>query len=389
MRKTDSIYQKKELNVVLIETASRGQMGSMAGYADLVAYVLSISNHSVPLSIRHVCLAPPVSLEWLPVRFRAGLHHVWVAWSAMTSLTGQQADIFHIIDGSQAYVARWLPDTPVVATAHDFIPLLQTRGRFSLAPPGRMARWFIRKSVNELIKLDRVITDSQNTMNDFVNLSGGDIRRVTVVHPAIPICMTKEIESNADIQWIDRRHSEHAYILHLGNNAFYKNRAGVLRIFSRIRDKIKIELKMVGPEPFPELTSLVRDLGLTEYVHFVVNPDRGQLLELYNRAALLLFPSLYEGFGWPPLEAMVCGCPVVCSTAGSLPEVVGDAALQGSAGNEVQMAENCIAVLEDADLANTLIQKGFEQAKKFSFEQMGKGLVSVYMKAITKLKNDD
>jgi glycosyltransferase involved in cell wall biosynthesis len=324
-------------------------------------------------------------LNWLPAPFRARLHHVWVAWTALTRLARQQADIFHIIDGSHAYIARWLPDVPVVATAHDFIPLLQTNGRFPQAQPGMMARWIIRRSINELKKLDWVIAVSQNTLNDFVNSAGGDIEKIKVVHSAIPICMVKESVPDVNISWPARRHSEQAYILHVGNNAFYKNRAGVLRIFARIHEKLGLELKMAGPPPGPELTSLIRELRLANHVHFVVNPEDDQLVKLYLRAALLLFPSLYEGFGWPPLEAMACGCPVVCSTAGSLPEVVGDAALKCNVEDYEQMAKNCIAVLEDAGLASELVQKGYEQVKKFSLERMGRELLSVYMKVIDKL----
>ncbi len=307
----------------------------------------------------------------------------------MTRLAGRQADLFHIIDGSQAYIARYLPVTQVVATVHDAIPLLQTNGRFSQAPPGRMARWFIRKSINELKKLDHVIAVSQNTMDDFVCTAGGDIKKIQVVRSAIPICMIKDSVPNTGNIWSDRRDSEQAYILHIGNNGFYKNRAGVLRIFARIRDKLRIELIMAGPSPGPELASLVRELRLTKHVHFVEDPDDDQIIELYCNAVLLLFPSIYEGFGWPPLEAMTCGCPVVCSTAGSLPEVVGEAALKCNADDYDQMARNCITVLEDADLANELVQRGYEQVKKFSLERMGKELINVYMKIITKLKNDD
>jgi len=109
---------------------------------------------------------------------------------------------------------------------------------------------------------------------------------------------------------------------------------------------------------------------------------RGSISNAAGLAALLLFPSIYEGFGWPPLEAMACGCPVVCSTAGSLPEVVGDAAFKCNVEDYEQMAKNCIAVLEDAGLAGELVQKGYEQIKKFSLERMGRELLSVYMKAI-------
>jgi glycosyltransferase involved in cell wall biosynthesis len=138
---------------------------------------------------------------------------------------------------------------------------------------------------------------------------------------------------------------------------------------------------MAGPRPTPELLKTVRELKLAEDVEFVVEPNDDKISELYLNASLFLFPSLYEGFGWPPLEAMVCGCPVVCSSAASLPEVVGDAAIKCPVDNYDLMTKNCIAVLEDADLANELVQKGFAQARKFSLERMGRELMSVYVKA--------
>ena len=390
MRRKQTISPNRELRVVLIETASKEQVGSMARYADLVAHVLSLSNYPLQLRIRRVCLAPPISLlKMLPALLRVRFHHAWVVWTSITRLSRQQADLFHIVDGSHAYVARWLPDVPVVVTAHDFIPLLQMKGLFAQPSPGMIARWIIRRSIKELKKLDQIIAVSQSTKDDFANSAGGDTEKAMVVYSAIPTFMSKEAALNDSIQWTDQRDSASAYILHVGNNSFYKNRAGVLRVFARIHDKLGIELRMAGPTPGLELTNLIRELRIERHVHFVINPEDDQLRLLYLKAALLLFPSIYEGFGWPPLEAMTCGCPVVCSSAGSLPEVVGDAALKCSAENDDQMARNCLAILEDSDLAKRLVQKGYEQAKKFSFEQMGRGLLNVYMKAIPELMIDE
>ena len=340
MRRKQTISTNRELRVVLIETASKGQVGSMVSYSNLVVSVLCHLNPPLQIRIRRVCLAPPMSLlKMLPASLRIKVHHVWVVWAALVRLTGQQADIFHIIDGSHAYVARWLSGAPVLVTVHDFIPLLQTKGVFAQPTPGMIARWIIRESIKELKKLDQIIADSQSTKDDFVNSASGDTEKVMVVYPAIPTFVSKETVPNDGIQRTDRRHSESVYILHVGNNSFYKNRAGVLRVFARIHDKLGIELKMAGPPPGPELTNLIRELRIERHVHFVINPEDDQLKLLYLKAALLLFPSIYEGFGWPPLEAMTCGCPVVCSTAGSLPEVVGDAALKCHAENYDQMAE--------------------------------------------------
>jgi glycosyltransferase involved in cell wall biosynthesis len=126
------------------------------------------------------------------------------------------------------------------------------------------------------------------------------------------------------------------------------------------------------------LQQIANDLGISRRVTFIVNPNDEELADLYRYASLFLFPSLYEGFGWPPLEAMAFGCPVVCSSAASLPEVVGEAALTCPPEDEKQMAENCVRVLHDASVANHLIELGYEQIEKFSVERMGRQLMGVY-----------
>jgi glycosyltransferase involved in cell wall biosynthesis len=97
---------------------------------------------------------------------------------------------------------------------------------------------------------------------------------------------------------------------------------------------------------------------------------------------VFLFPSIYEGFGWPPLEAMACGCPVVCSSSASLPEVVGDAALTAAVDDEAGLARLCGMVLSDRVLAESLIARGKQRASEFTLERMGKQLVDVYRRVL-------
>ena len=176
----------------------------------------------------------------------------------------------------------------------------------------------------------------------------------------------------------ERRLREDAYILHVGNNAFYKNRIGVLRIFVTIRRGCDINIIMAGPSPTQELLNLIKETGLSKYVEFIIDPDSPKIAELYRNACLLLFPSLYEGFGWPPLEAMASGCPVVCSNTASLPEVVGDAALTCPPSDEAQMAVNCLSILRERALAEDIVQQGFVQAGKFTLKRMGEELFRIY-----------
>jgi glycosyltransferase involved in cell wall biosynthesis len=172
-------------------------------------------------------------------------------------------------------------------------------------------------------------------------------------------------------------------VLHIGNDGFYKNRAGVVRVFAAVRKIHVAKLVLAGAPPEQALVELIASLSLRDDVKFVTDPDDATLLQLYRSASVFLFPSLYEGFGWPPLEAMACGCPVVCSTAGSLPEVVGDAALTAAAADEVGLAQHCISLLEDPELARAMAEKGRAWVGSFTLERMRSDLLAAYERALS------
>jgi len=113
----------------------------------------------------------------------------------------------------------------------------------------------------------------------------------------------------------------------------------------------------------------VRDLGF-------VSDER--LVELYQAADLLLFPSHHEGFGWPAVEAMACGTPVVISTEAALSETVGDAGLRAPATDEVALADAAARVLSTPELAAELRQRGLRRAAQFSWERTASGYVAIY-----------
>jgi glycosyltransferase involved in cell wall biosynthesis len=170
------------------------------------------------------------------------------------------------------------------------------------------------------------------------------------------------------------------YILHVGHNGAYKNRAGVLEVFSRIKHEKtnSLFLVMAGPAPDDKLRNLVREKDIESQMLWIVGPSDELLSSLYANAELLLFPSLYEGFGWPPLEAMEAGVPVVCSNAASLPEVVGEAALMAPPDDYDELASLCLRVLTEDNLKNELVQKGYENLKRYSFEEFSENLRNVY-----------
>jgi len=370
------------ISVALIETCPRGAQGSMARYADLVERALHANGAGGQVLVTRLNLAlSQAVLRRLPGRLRSWVHHAAIWLRAPGLLSRLKPDVWHVVDGSHGYVTRWLPRGPVVVTAHDLIPLLQSLGRFPVRRQGRAARWLVRRSVRGLGAADRIVADSRSTRDDLVGVAGVPPEKVCVVPPALSPEMAGAT-AGAPPPWRERRNRPDAFILHVGNDAFFKNREGVVRIFARVVAECDIRLKMASAPPSKPLLATVRRLGLGGRVEFVAHPDDVRLVELYRSACLFLFPSLYEGFGWPPLEAMANGCPVVASSAGSLPEVLGDAARTASPEDEAALAGHCLDVLRRADQAEDLARRGFRRAQTFTLERMGRNLLEVYREAL-------
>jgi glycosyltransferase involved in cell wall biosynthesis len=164
----------------------------------------------------------------------------------------------------------------------------------------------------------------------------------------------------------------------VGNNGFYKNRAGAIRLFNRIRTEVDCRLIMAGPPPDESLLTMIRERSLAEHVEFAIDPTDTEICQLYRLACLLLFPSYYEGFGWPPLEAMAWGCPVVSSRNGSLAEMVGDAALTTDVEDEATMAAHALQLLQNQTITTRLVSAGMAQVQRFSLAEFRRNLLEVY-----------
>ncbi len=363
--------------VTLVETTPDGSVGSMAGYAELL--VDAISGQVSSVAIERLNLARGGrGLLGDGSRFLRRIGTFAMIVSSWRRLKAVDAEILHLVDGSQAHLLRFArPDVRTIATAHDLIPLLQARGRFAVERPGVAAQWLVERSRDGLCRADMIIAVSRSTSDDVVAETRVPASRIRIVHPALRADFSRAL-SDSERSGSSDMNADAPVILHLGNNGFYKNRVGVLRIFSMIRRKRRARLVMAGPAPDSNLERLVRDLGLGGDVEFVVDPPIDALMALYRTASVFLFPSVYEGFGWPPLEAMAVGCPVVCSNVASLPEVVGDAALTGDPHDEQTMAQLCEAILDQNGLADELRARGLARAATFTPDKMGREIVSVY-----------
>ncbi len=311
-------------------------------------------------TIRRINLYASGSRSRVPRPLRTLAHHGATAWRARRLARGPQVDLYHIVDGSHGYLAQCLGAVPVVATVHDVIPWLQCRGRFPVPPPRSIARFVIQRSLKGLSVAEALICDSHATLDDLQEAIPQLRADTSVIFPPLERAFTHRSESTEGSEttgttnWV----LDHPFIFHIGNNGFYKNRVGVLAIFRALHKRVPHALVMAGPPPTMEMRQWVEAAGLQDRVKFLVDPSDAIVKACYTHASLLLFPSLYEGFGWPPLEAMAIGCPVVVSRSGSLEEVVGGAAMVGNAADVSEMAERCYQVLSEPQVAADLRARG-------------------------------
>ncbi len=344
--------------------------GSMVRYGRMVREALERHGGGA-FQVEEIHLSPAQAwLNRFPARIREPVRYLCIAVRARRLLPAQKNAVLHLLDGSHAYLLAGIRRlrVPLAVTVHDLIPARCLRGELAGPRPGRAAAWIIRRTLAGLARADAWVADSSSTRADLIRLAGTDARRVDVVHPAVSAGA-----ENAGPP------SPGPYILHVaGNNNFYKNRPGVVAAFEVIRRSVPVKLKLVGPPPDADLRQMIARTGTQDAIEFHTDVAEAELASLYRGAALLLFPSTCEGFGWPPLEAMINGCPVVCSDAGSLPEIVGDAALVAPPGDIQALAGHAIRILRDDDLRRRLVEAGYRQARHFNLETMARGLGDAY-----------
>lgn len=244
-------------------------------------------------------------------------------------------------------------------------------------------RAYLNKVVPRSVhRADLILADSQSTKDDLVELLGAAPGRIEVVYPGVEERF-RPIEDQALLEQVRQRyHLPSRFILGLGTLQPRKNFIRLIEAFANLQTCELANLKLViaGGKGwlYEEIFATVERLGLEGKVVFPGFVADEDLPALYNLAELFVFPSLYEGFGLPPLEAMACGTPVVTSNVSSLPEVVGEAGLMVKPTDAESLTEAMRRVLEDEALREEMIAKGLEQARKFTWKEAAAKLLSLY-----------
>lgn len=220
-----------------------------------------------------------------------------------------------------------------------------------------------------LNKAKKVLTCSQYSKQDIVDVYGIDRKKIEI----IPLSVSTLYKPEADVKKIEVVKTSFGirgrYLLYAGNFKAHKNVPSLLTAFRDVVEFKDLQLVLVGPKTagYAQLVRLAQDLGISERVVFTDRiTDEGVMRTLYSGAEVFVMPSMYEGFGLPPLEAMACGAPVVCSDATSLPEVVGDAAVLVNALKPDEIARAVSTVMRDDVLKRGLVRQGILRAAQFS-----------------------
>ena len=301
-------------------------------------------------------------------------------WSKKVKIINSNAPIYSVKE--QIELFKKIPETDIFWSPHYNIPVLPVKAKkrvvtihdvYHLAfkstltvPQKIYAEFMIKQAVK---KSDVIITVSEFSRNEILKYTNTK-KSISVVYNGINKKYFRNTLKSGE---------KEKYILYVGNVKPHKNLVRALEAFKKLNLK-NFRFMIVGEkENFitkeTRIEKIARELG--DKVIFTGYINDENLIDVYQKAYLFLFPSLYEGFGFPPLEAMACGTPVVVSNAASLPEICGDAAYYVNPYEIEDIAQGIKKVLEDVNLRNKLIEKGIQRAKSFNWENSANRIISL------------
>lgn len=275
-------------------------------------------------------------------------------------------NIVHIPNFFYALPVLFKRPKRLIITLHDLIPSEYGTGSFLSGLTYKLCLRAVKKA-------DRIIVDSENTKNDAIKYLNFPEGRIDIIPLGVNTKKFRQLKIK----------KEPYSILYVGTEMPRKNLGVLIKAFAVLKKKLPdAKFIKVGAAHCPgarkKLIMLADELGIGSSMQFKDYVD--DIAAEYNKVSLFVFPSLYEGFGLPILEAMACGCPVICSDKTSLPEVGGNTVVYFDGNNAQDLADKMFKVLTGTKFKKSLIKKGLKRIKEFSWEKTAQKTIEAYKK---------
>jgi glycosyltransferase involved in cell wall biosynthesis len=324
-------------------------------------------------------LSVPDGLARMPTAGHVVLRLVrpYNAWVRMpltlpAELLRRPVDLFHATPG---WAPPWCP-APIVATIHDIAFETASPQTYTVAMRWRL-RWLVRSTVRRALRL---ICPSQATARDLERLYHVPADKIRVIHNPLERSMAP-VTNQLEVERVRSRYGlSGPYILYLGMVEPKKNVDRLMHAYTSLRRERGIPHRLVLAGRAGWMSGPILDLAarLAPDVRVLGEVPQADVPALYTAADAFAFLSTAEGFGYPPLEAMACGCPVLAGQGGSLPEILGDAAVLVDPQQPARVDEGLARLLDDKDLRARLRSRGLERARAFGLAATASRVLSVY-----------
>ncbi|MGV8130096.1 MAG: glycosyltransferase family 4 protein [Methanolinea sp.] len=281
-------------------------------------------------------------------------------------------NIHHITNQDLAFLLTKMELPQSLVTCYDLIPWVYYKNR---------SRYW-KKNIDGLRNADRIITISEFSKNEIIKNVGVPGDRIDVIYCGVDRTVFYPKRDRTLLKDLGIRDKDKV-LLYVGSEEPRKNLKIVLEAIPIIREVVPdvVLIKIGSPGmggDHKSISELIKSLNIEDGVVFTGDVEEEMLAKFYNAADLFVFPSLYEGFGLPIIEAMACGCPVLASNTTSIPEVAGDAAILVCPDKSETYSEKIIDLFMNETLTGILIEKGLSQASRFSWDDASEKTLSTY-----------
>ena len=326
-----------------------------------------------------VAVAATLGENFRAVPDRSGHYSIAEQISIPLGARRERLDLFH----ATHYVLPLLTPSKTVVTIHDCIHLM-----FPEYLRHRLGYAYARASLYTAAhKSNRILTVSEASKRDILKFFNVPPEKIVVTPNAIDDRFSAPPSDEHVAETRERYQLSHSYLLYVGNIKPHKNLERLIEAFHlvRMQGRSELELLIIGDEisKLQGLRRAVHKHDIHRYVRFLGYVPDKTLAVLYRLASVFVFPSLYEGFGLPPLEAMASGTPVVTSNVSSLPEVVGDAAVQVDPYSAEAIAHGILTVLRSPHLRSELQARGLKRVQEFSWARSVRRVREVYEEVLS------